>query len=97
MWLASYVLYETNKITVAFIEIYYFESEEGSVLFFHPNYGEITANIVHLNSTVFAYSIAVVFNNDSYSSACAVLFVDRMRNLIATTKFINRYSKHNCV
>ena len=54
------------------------------------NYGTIIANIVHLNNTVFTYSIAVLFSNDSTSSACAVLFVDVMGNLIATTKFISR-------
>ena len=86
MFLGSLALKKLIKII--FIEHHYFESEEDPVLFFHPTYGEITANIVHLNSTVFAYSIAVVFNNDNSSSTCAVLFVDRMGNLIATTKFV---------
>ena len=58
--------------------------------FTDPNYGTITANIVHLDNVVFTYSIAVLFSNDNTSSTCAVLFVDVMGNLIATTKFISR-------
>ena len=83
--------YKTSRLVIGhlFTENYYFESEEDPVFFSHPTYGAITANIVHLNSTVFTYSIAVVFNDDNSSSTCAVLFVDSLGNLIATTKFIN--------
>ena len=77
------------RLIIIFTENHYFESEEDLILFSHPTYGAITANIVHLNSTVFTYSIAAVFNNDNSSSRCAVLFVDGLGNLIATTKFIN--------
>ena len=76
---------------IIFAENHYFESEEEPVLFTDPIYGTITANIVHLNNTVFVYSIAVVFDNDNSSSTCAVLFVDSMGNLKTTTKFIKRY------
>ena len=73
-----------------FTETYYIENEEDSVKFPHSNYGTVTADIVYLNSTLFTYSIAVLFNNDSSSSSCAVLFVDNKGNLKATTKFINK-------
>ena len=53
-------------------------------------YGEITADIIYLNNTMFVYSIAVVFSNESISNYCAVLLVNNMGKLIATTKFINR-------
>ena len=54
-------------------------------------YGEIRADIVHLNKTVFVYSIAPVFNNSSTSDSCAVLLINNLGKLMATTNFINRY------
>ena len=73
-----------------FTETYYVENEEDPVIFSHPNYGTIAANIVYLNNTLFTYTIAVMFSNDSSSSSCAILFVDINGNLLATTKFLNR-------
>ena len=61
------------------------------ILLSHPIYGEVTANIVTLNNTLFAYSTAVLFSNDSSSNHCAVLFVNNMGNVTAVTRFINRY------
>lgn len=73
------------------IESYHFDNESNQTVFSHPMYGEITANIIELNNTVFAYSVTVVFSNASSSNSCAVLFTDHYRYLIATTKFIDRY------
>ena len=72
----------------------YIESDRSQTSFSHSTYGEITADIINLNNTVFAYSAAVVFSNDSSSNSCAVLFADSSGYLIATSKFINRYSYH---
>ena len=74
------------------IENYYFEveNEEIQTSFPHPTYGTITANIIHLNNTVFAYSVGVIVNNDSLSDSCAVLLTDNFGDLIATTKFLRR-------
>ena len=76
--------------TYCFTEYYYLESEEDPVMFFHPTYGNISSNVVYLNYTLFTYSVAVLFNNDSSSSSCAILFVDIQGNLQGTTKFVNR-------
>ena len=59
--------------------------------FSHPTYGAITADIFLFFNTTLAYSVAVVFSNDSSSDSCAVLFTDNYGDLIATTKFVNRY------
>ena len=63
------------------------------MFFSHSTYGAITADIIQLNSTVFAYSAAVVFSNDSSSDSCAVLFVNNFGNFTGTTKFIDRYAQ----
>ena len=68
----------------------YIKSDRNQTLFSHSTYGEITADIIHLNNSVFAYSAAVIFSNDSSSDSCAVLFADSNGYLIATSKFINR-------
>lgn len=62
-------------------------------MFIHPSYGTVTANIAYLADTLFVYSIAVLFNSDSSSSTCAVLFFDGMGNLIAATDLINRLAQ----
>ena len=75
-----------------YIEDYFIETEENQTVFSHSTYGEVTADIIHLNNTVFAYSAAVIFSNDSLSDSCAVLFADSSGYLVATTKFIDRYA-----
>ena len=76
-----------------FTETYYFDiaNEDNQTVISHPTYGIITAHVVHLNNSIFAYSVAVVFSNDSLSDSCAVLFINSFGYLIATTKFVNRY------
>ena len=74
-----------------YIEDYFIETEENQTVFSHSTYGEVTADIIHLHNTVFAYSAAVVFSNDSSSDFCAVLFTNNFGYLVATTKFIDRY------
>ena len=54
-------------------------------------YGEVTADVVMFGETIFAYSTAVIFSNDSSSDKCAVMFLNNVSSLVATTKFINRY------
>ena len=68
------------------------EGEDNQTVISHPTYGNITADIVHLNNTIFAYSVAVVFSDDSLSDSCAVLFINSLGCLIATTKFTDRYA-----
>ena len=76
---------------VVVIEDYYLEVEDDPITFLYSSYGEITANIVYLNSTIFSYSIAAAFDNETSSNLCALLFVDNDGNLVATTRFIKRY------
>ena len=76
---------------LCFTESYYFNTEDNQTVITHPAYGTITADVIHLNNSVFAYSVAVVFSNDSSSYSCAVLFINSFGYLIATTKFVNRY------
>ncbi|XP_065897243.1 tyrosine-protein kinase receptor-like isoform X2 [Dysidea avara] len=73
-------------------EKYFADTDMDWILLSHPIYGEVTANIVTLNNTLFAYSTAVLFSNDSSSNHCAVLFVNNMGNVTAVTRFINRSS-----
>ena len=75
-----------------FTEVYYLEIEEDPIIFSHASYGRIITHVAYLNSTIFSYGVAAAFNNQTSSSACAVIFVDNVGNLIATTKFINRYN-----
>ena len=75
-----------------FTEIYYLEIEEDPIIFSHASYGRIITHVAYLNSTIFSYGVAAAFNNQTSSNSCAVLFVDNVGNLIATTKFINRYN-----
>ena len=72
-------------------ENYFVKSESDLVFFMDTTYGKITADIVHLNKTIFAYSIAPVFNNSSTSDSCTLLLVNNLGKLIAITKFMNRY------
>ena len=74
------------------VESYIFgiQNKTNQTFFSHPTNDEIAADIFHLNNVVFAYSVAVVFSNDS-SDSCAVLLANNLGNLIATTKFVNRY------
>ena len=51
----------------------------------------VTADIINLDNTVFTYSAAVVFSNESSSNSCAVLFTTNYGYLLATTTFIMRY------
>ena len=74
-----------------FTEIYYLEIEENPIIFSHASYGRIITHVAYLNSTIFSYGIAAALNNETSSNFCAILFVDNVGNLIATTKFINRY------
>ena len=74
-----------------FVENYFAEADIDPLLLPHPTYGEVTANIVTLDNTTFAYSTAVLFSNDSSSNCCAVLFVNNMGNVTAVTRFINWY------
>ena len=85
-----YGLHSHNSIC-SFIENYFVEVDMGSILVSHPTYGEVTANVAILSDTVFAYSSAVVFSNDSSSHYCAVLFTNHMGNITAVTRFNNRY------
>ena len=80
------------QINLFWIESYFLDAEyeEDQTSFSHPTYGTITANIIYLNDTVFAYSAAVIFSNDTSSDSCTVLFADSSEYLIATTSFINR-------
>ena len=71
------------------VENYYVESKQTQV-FTDSTYGEILTDIFYLTNTIFAYSIAVTFNNDSVSNDCAVLLLNDMGELLGTTKFINR-------
>ena len=71
-------------------EDYFIENEENQTFFSHSTYGAITADIIHLYTTAFTYSAAVVFSNDSSSDSCAVLFANNIGYLIATTKFVDR-------
>ena len=74
-----------------FTDFFNLEIEEDPIIFSHASYGRIIAHVAYLNSTIFSYSIAATFDNETSSNSCAVLFVDNVGNLIATTKFINRY------
>ena len=75
------------------IENYFNETEENQTFFSHSTYGAITADIIQLYDTVFVYSAAVVFSNDSSSDSCAVLFTNNFGNLTGTTTFIDRYAQ----
>ena len=78
-----------------FIENYYdfeIESEDNQTVISHPTYGTITADVIQLDNTTFAYSVAVVFSKDSSSDSCAVLFINSIGCLTATTKFTDRYA-----
>jgi len=66
------------------------ESEENPITFSHSSYGEITADIMFLNETIYIYGGAVVFSDESSSHSCAVLLLGDGGELAATTKFINR-------
>ena len=102
MWLQKTSVGRDEKLIIKFmwpymiacvvvIEDYYLEVEDDPITFLYLSYGEITANMVYLNSTIFSYSIAAAFDNETSSNLCALLFVDNHGNLVATTKFINRY------
>ena len=73
-----------------FIENYFVEIEWDTVSLTHLRYGNVTANIITFDNTIFAYSTAVLFSNDSSSDHCAVLFVNNMGVVTATSRFINR-------
>jgi len=74
------------------IENYILEIQLDLVSLTHPTYGEVIANVAILDDTVFAYSTAVVFSNDSSSDYCVVLFVNNMASVTAISRFINRYA-----
>ena len=74
-----------------FTEILYLETEEDPIIFSHASYGRIITHIAYLDNITFSYGIAAAFDNLTSSNSCAVLFVDNVGNLIATTKFISRY------
>ena len=74
-----------------FTEVFNLETEEDSIIFSHASYGRIITRVAYLDNITFSYGIAAVFDNQTSSNSCAILFVDNVGNLIATTKFINRY------
>ena len=81
-------------IGLFFTENYSFEAEpeENQTSFSHSTYGMITADVIHLDDLIFAYSVAVVFSNDSSSDSCAVLLVNSFGYLLTITRFINQYA-----
>ena len=89
-WFLDINIIISNAACFIYIETYT-ERDKNQTSFSHSTYGEIAAAIIHLNNTVFAYSAAVVFSNDSSSTSCAVLFADGSGHLTATSKFTNRY------
>ena len=74
-----------------FTEVFNLETEEDPIIFSHVSYGRIITRVAYLDNITFSYGIAAAFDNQASSNSCAVLFVDNVGNLIATTKFINRY------
>ena len=72
-------------------EICYVETEEDPIIFSHASYGRIISRIAYLDNITFSYGIAAAFDNQTSFNSCAVVFADNVGNLIATTKFINRY------
>ena len=74
-----------------FAEIHYLEVDE-NLVFSYASYESIIANVAYLNSTIFSYSIATAFDNQTSFNSCAVVFVDNIGNLIATTKLLMRYT-----
>lgn len=74
-----------------FTENYFVEIGLDPVSLVHSAYREVTVYIFTLDNTIFAYSTALMFSNDSTSDNCAVLFVDNMGKVTATSRFISRY------
>ena len=74
-----------------FTEIRHVETEEDPIIFSHASYGRIITRVAYLDNITFCYGIAVAFDNQTSSDSCAVLFVDDVGNLIATTKFIKYF------
>jgi len=87
----SYIILIILLFISHLVESYFVEVDMDSIFVSHPTFGEVTANVAILNDTVFAYSSAVVFSNDSSSDHCAVLFTNNMGNITAVTRFSNRY------
>ena len=75
---------------ICYAESIFIESEVDLITFSHSMYGEVTASIATFG-TIFTYSTIVSFSNESSSDCCAVLFLNNVSSLVATTKFINRY------
>jgi len=63
------------------------EPEDDPITFSHQSYGEITANVMFLNDTIYIYSGSVMFSNESSSRSCATLFLSDGVELATITNF----------